>query len=65
MLHQRSNISIVGHDMASMAPTVWLNDEVINLYMSLLLDRDTRRREAVRAAVHATLLLPPPLKTAC
>ena len=51
--------------MASMAPTVWLNDEVINLYMSLLLDRDTRRREAVRAAVHATLLLPPPLKTAC
>lgn len=31
-------------------PLQWLNDEVINLYMSLLLERDAQRRMQVRMA---------------
>jgi hypothetical protein len=36
--------------MACMAPLQWLNDEVINLYISLLLERDMLRRKQVRTA---------------
>lgn len=44
VMHQRSQIEIRRKDIACMAPLEWLNDEVINLYMSLLLERDMRRR---------------------
>ncbi|PRW61285.1 Sorting and assembly machinery component 50 [Chlorella sorokiniana] len=43
--HKRSNIQINRKDMGCMAHLQWLNDEVINLYISLLLERDTDRRK--------------------
>ena len=45
--HARSAIQITRRDMACMAPLQWLNDEVINLYISLLLERDAARRKEV------------------
>ena len=49
--HPRSSIQLTRRDMACMAPLQWLNDEVINLYISLLLERDAARRKEVRVAV--------------
>lgn len=43
--HKRSNIQINRKDMGCMAHLQWLNDEVINLYISLLLERDANRRK--------------------
>ena len=45
--HACSSIQITRRDMACMAPLQWLNDEVINLYISLLLERDAARRKEV------------------
>ncbi|GAB4818844.1 hypothetical protein N2152v2_005890 [Parachlorella kessleri] len=42
--HTRSNIELRRKDMACMAPLQWLNDEVMNLYMALLQERDMRAR---------------------
>ena len=47
MLHERSNIEIDRKHMACMKPLTWLNDEIINIYMALLIERDRRRREQV------------------
>lgn len=43
--HPRSAIQLTRRDMACMASLQWLNDEVINLYISLLLERDARQRK--------------------
>ncbi|KAL4452571.1 hypothetical protein ABPG75_008233 [Micractinium tetrahymenae] len=43
--HARSAIQLTRRDMACMASLQWLNDEVINLYISLLLERDAQRRK--------------------
>ncbi|KAL4421737.1 hypothetical protein ABPG77_002353 [Micractinium sp. CCAP 211/92] len=43
--HPLSSIQLTRRDMACMASLQWLNDEVINLYISLLLERDARRRK--------------------
>lgn len=48
--HPRSKIDIKGHDMRTLSPGAWLNDEVINLSISLLQERDKRWREAGAAA---------------
>ena len=48
VLHERSNIEIDRKHMACMKPLTWLNDEIINIYMALLIERDRRRREQVR-----------------
>lgn len=49
-LHPRSQIEIRRKDITCMRPLEWLNDEVINLYMSLLQERDMRRRAVVGGA---------------
>lgn len=46
VLHERSQIEIRRKEIACMAPLQWLNDEVINIYMALLLERDMRRRSS-------------------
>lgn len=51
-MHERSQIEIRRKDIACMAPLQWLNDEVINLYMSLLLERDMRARSKVHALIY-------------
>ncbi len=43
--HTLSNIQIKGHDMATLAPSTWLNDEIINVCMSMLQERDSRHRK--------------------
>ena len=48
--HTLSNIEIKGHDMATLAPSAWLNDEIINVCMSMLQERDTRLREAKKGS---------------
>ena len=45
--HKRSAIFITRKQMACMARLQWLNDEVINLYIALLVERDTARRSQV------------------
>lgn len=40
--HEKSKVSLTGNDLARLRPGSWLNDELINLYMRLLQDRDTR-----------------------
>jgi len=45
--HQRSGIELFGRDAIRMKPGAWLNDELINLYMSMLLERDSRNRVEV------------------
>jgi hypothetical protein len=58
--HPRSAIQVTRRDMRCMAPGQWLNDEVINLYASLLLERDARRRQQVRSPCRCTPPRPPP-----
>ncbi|KAK9817166.1 hypothetical protein WJX72_010594 [[Myrmecia] bisecta] len=48
MKHKNSNIDITRRLIKCMKPPEWLNDEVMNVYMGLLQDRDTRRRKAGR-----------------
>ncbi|KAL1225292.1 putative ubiquitin-like-specific protease 1B [Cardamine amara subsp. amara] len=40
--HENSNIDIRGETLQCLMPTRWLNDEVINLYLELLKERETR-----------------------
>ena len=45
--HKGTSIELKRGDVLCMAPREWLNDEVINLYMGLLQERDARRRDQV------------------
>ncbi|XP_027364307.1 ubiquitin-like-specific protease ESD4 isoform X2 [Abrus precatorius] len=40
--HESSNIEITGEKFQCLRPTAWLNDEVINLYLELLKEREQR-----------------------
>ncbi|KAL4565085.1 hypothetical protein LXL04_029168 [Taraxacum kok-saghyz] len=40
--HENSNITITGEVLQCLRPKAWLNDEVINLYLELLKERETR-----------------------
>ncbi|XP_010524538.1 PREDICTED: ubiquitin-like-specific protease ESD4 isoform X2 [Tarenaya hassleriana] len=40
--HENSNIDITGEVLQCLTPTSWLNDEVINVYLELLKERETR-----------------------
>ncbi|KAF8387850.1 hypothetical protein HHK36_026512 [Tetracentron sinense] len=40
--HQNSNIEISGQTLQCLRPGAWLNDEVINLYLELLKEREKR-----------------------
>lgn len=40
--HENSNIDITGQIMQCLRPGAWLNDEVINLYLELLKEREKR-----------------------
>ncbi|KAK9901672.1 hypothetical protein WJX75_007814 [Coccomyxa subellipsoidea] len=44
--HKSSNIEMSRGHMACLKGLNWLNDEVMNMYMGLLLDRDAERRQA-------------------
>ncbi|KAL3505729.1 hypothetical protein ACH5RR_031111 [Cinchona calisaya] len=41
--HENSNISITGEVLQCLRPRAWLNDEVINLYLELLKEREKRK----------------------
>uniref|UniRef100_A0A1J3CWA8 Putative ubiquitin-like-specific protease 1B n=1 Tax=Noccaea caerulescens TaxID=107243 RepID=A0A1J3CWA8_NOCCA len=43
--HKNSNIDICGENLQCLKPCAWLNDEVINLYLELLKERETREAE--------------------
>ncbi|KAL6776829.1 SENP1 [Auxenochlorella protothecoides x Auxenochlorella symbiontica] len=47
--HTGSNITLTRHDVATLGPGAWLNDEVINLTMTLLQERDTSARKAQKS----------------
>lgn len=49
--HAQSNIEIRRQDMAKLATLAWLNDEIINVYMAMLLERDVRLRKLVSTPV--------------
>ncbi|PWA83545.1 Peptidase C48, SUMO/Sentrin/Ubl1 [Artemisia annua] len=40
--HENSNIMITGEALQCLRPRAWLNDEVINIYLELLKDRERR-----------------------
>ncbi|MCH89078.1 ubiquitin-like-specific protease ESD4-like, partial [Trifolium medium] len=40
--HESSNIEIAGEKIRCLLPGAWLNDEVINLYLELLKERERR-----------------------
>ncbi|KAG7542726.1 Ulp1 protease family C-terminal catalytic domain [Arabidopsis thaliana x Arabidopsis arenosa] len=40
--HENSNIDITGEVLQCLTPSSWLNDEVINVYLELLKERETR-----------------------
>ncbi|CAH8358823.1 unnamed protein product [Eruca vesicaria subsp. sativa] len=42
VLHKTSGIEIRGETLQCLKPCVWLNDDVINLYLELLKERETR-----------------------
>ncbi|KAK4265766.1 hypothetical protein QN277_026779 [Acacia crassicarpa] len=42
VVHQNSNIEITGEILRCLKPGAWLNDEVINLYLDLLKEREKR-----------------------
>ena len=50
--HEGSGISLTRHDMATLAPGAWLNDEVINLSMALLQARDAAARGGAAPRTH-------------
>lgn len=41
--HPRENIRITIHDIGTLAPGRWVNDEVVNYYMAMLQDRQMKR----------------------
>ncbi|XP_023549234.1 ubiquitin-like-specific protease ESD4 [Cucurbita pepo subsp. pepo] len=43
--HENSNIEITGETLQCLRPAAWLNDEVINLYLELLKERERREPE--------------------
>ncbi|KAL3648686.1 hypothetical protein CASFOL_005089 [Castilleja foliolosa] len=43
--HQNSNIDITGDKLQCLKPRAWLNDEVTNLYLELLKEREKREPE--------------------
>ncbi|CAA0834188.1 Ubiquitin-like-specific protease ESD4 [Striga hermonthica] len=43
--HENSNIDITGEKLQCFRPGAWLNDEVINLYLELLKEREKREPE--------------------
>ncbi|XP_038874862.1 ubiquitin-like-specific protease ESD4 isoform X1 [Benincasa hispida] len=43
--HENSNIEITGETFQCLRPAAWLNDEVINLYLELLKERERREPE--------------------
>jgi sentrin-specific protease 1 len=43
--HEKSNIDVTRGMMQCLSPEVWLNDEVINVYMELLKEREQREPE--------------------
>ncbi|KFK39004.1 hypothetical protein AALP_AA3G188100 [Arabis alpina] len=43
--HESSNIDISGEVLQCLQPSAWLNDEVINVYLELLKERETREPE--------------------
>ncbi|XP_015573337.1 ubiquitin-like-specific protease ESD4 isoform X2 [Ricinus communis] len=43
--HKNSNIDITGEILRCLAPGAWLNDEVINVYLELLKEREKREPE--------------------
>lgn len=45
VMHENSNIDISGSIIRCLLPGAWLNDEVINLYMELLKEREVREPE--------------------
>jgi hypothetical protein len=38
--HDRSKLELAGHDLKTMAPGDWLNDECMNMYIALLQVRE-------------------------
>ncbi|KAJ1806790.1 hypothetical protein LPJ75_004969 [Coemansia sp. RSA 2598] len=46
-----NNTPVTAHDMGTLKPGTWLNDEVINFYMQLIMSRADKRSELPR--VHA------------
>lgn len=44
--HEPSKVRLMGNDLARLNCGCWLNDEIINLYMRLLQERDTRLHAA-------------------
>lgn len=42
--HQKTNLEVTRADFECMKPGQWLNDEVINFYIALLQERDTKRK---------------------
>uniref|UniRef100_A0A803Q521 Ubiquitin-like protease family profile domain-containing protein n=1 Tax=Cannabis sativa TaxID=3483 RepID=A0A803Q521_CANSA len=42
VVHENSNLQITGQILLCLRPGAWLNDEVINLYMELLKEREKR-----------------------
>ncbi|XP_062108655.1 ubiquitin-like-specific protease ESD4 [Humulus lupulus] len=42
VVHENSNLEITGQILQCLRPGAWLNDEVINLYMELLKEREKR-----------------------
>ena len=45
--HEASQIVLTRSTLRCMAPGVWLNDEVVNVFLCLLQERDSRRRTEV------------------
>ncbi|CAJ1963396.1 unnamed protein product [Sphenostylis stenocarpa] len=43
--HEKSNIEITGEKLQCLRPAGWLNDEVINLYLALLKEREQRQQQ--------------------
>ena len=52
MLHAASSVEIRRKEISCLAPLWWLNDEVMNIYIAVLIERDAllRQASAVRGA---------------
>eukprot|EP01084_Bolivina_argentea_P301643 520444_1 len=54
--HNRSNLEVTVKDILTLEPGQWLNDEVMNFYMSLLQDRNLKRRQNNKKYVRALFM---------
>ncbi|KAA8499765.1 putative ubiquitin-like-specific protease 1B [Porphyridium purpureum] len=52
VLVEHRSIPIHGHDLARLRPGKWLNDEVINFYIEVLKDRQSRLGDAAKVKCH-------------